>query len=403
MNKGNPIQKSATILLLALTLGLVPALGEVTTSSVPAVVEQLQEIYGVVEPTHQVGLPELVDLQRRYWPQAWVTSTFYDWRTVSKYRRREGLHLGYDIALPATSPVAVGWPGQVSHITHWYGDEFGVTVTSADGTSVTYGHLRPRVRVGERLATGDIVGEVVVDHVDVKMQDARGRYVPFGEGDKLRPGLGSGSDREAVFVTWLVARNSLESVEEQLWRFKALGDRRRLEREQLERRLPKLREAVRLMEEYQQRGLVSRRKAEQTRQELADAEKSLERVEEGSQSLFVLKAQRLSAERRLQAIEGVARRAGYRWSDVEAFVNSCVASDRSLEKAVQNYKRVEGGTQKDQLTRLEKQVAEGRVRLKTLEGLYEMGGLSLRDLEAARERQRLLELELEGRRKASRP
>ncbi len=127
--------------------------------------------------------PDLVTyltVQRLECPSATVTGRFYDWRSVSKYRRVAGLHLGYDIAMPAGSPAVAGWPGQVTRIACWYGPEYGITVLSPSGYETTYGHLAPRVKVGDVVNAGDVLGMVVNDHVDIKMRAPSGTYYDFG-------------------------------------------------------------------------------------------------------------------------------------------------------------------------------------------------------------------------------
>lgn len=127
----------------------------------------------------RADLDYLLQLQRQGDPGAYVSSGFDDWRTVSKYRRQAGLHFGYDIAMLAGSPVRAAWPGVVVDVVPWYGQEYGVRVRSPEGFEVTYGHLRPSLRVGQPVAEGEVVGTVVVDHVDVKMLGSDGLYVDF--------------------------------------------------------------------------------------------------------------------------------------------------------------------------------------------------------------------------------
>ena len=165
------------------------------TRRVPAVVRTLQSRYssalplpsfypGMVPGLIGVGeaknLDDLVSIERRLYPGACVTAGFYDYRSVSRYRGHAGLHLGYDIAMPYGNPVAIGWPGVVTAIVVWSGEEHGITVVSPDGTHVTYGHLSPKVKVGQNMRAGQIVGTIVRDHVDVKMRDASGNYKDFG-------------------------------------------------------------------------------------------------------------------------------------------------------------------------------------------------------------------------------
>lgn len=129
------------------------------------------------------GAPDLsawLLLQRSVYPAAAVSGSFYDWRTVSRYRAHAGLHLGYDIALPAGTPVLTGWPGQVTAVTLWSGVEYGITLVSPSGYAITFGHLHPRVHVGDVLNPGDAVGTVAVDHVDIKMRGPDGNFFDFG-------------------------------------------------------------------------------------------------------------------------------------------------------------------------------------------------------------------------------
>ena len=46
---------------------------------------------------------------------------------------------------------------------------------------MTYGHISPNVRVGSQVACGTVIGTIASDHVDVKMRDHTGAYVPFSE------------------------------------------------------------------------------------------------------------------------------------------------------------------------------------------------------------------------------
>jgi hypothetical protein len=121
-------------------------------------------------------------LQRLVCPSARVSGGFYEWRSVSRYRAVAGLHLGYDVAMPAGTRVVAGWPGQVTRVVRWSGPEFGVTVVSPSGYETTYGHLAPAVRAGDVVNSGDPVGTVANDHVDVKMRGPDGAYYDFGHG-----------------------------------------------------------------------------------------------------------------------------------------------------------------------------------------------------------------------------
>lgn len=151
----------------------------------------LLQIPGAAQP---VTLEHLLEVEQRCWGPAWVSSGFHDWRSVSRYRSRAGLHLGYDIAMPYGSPVAAAWPGRVVAVTPWTSNEFGVTVRAAQGWEVTYGHISPGVRPGQWVESGTIIGLIASDHVDVKMTDADGSYVAFAEGPP------KGAERTAAAV-----------------------------------------------------------------------------------------------------------------------------------------------------------------------------------------------------------
>lgn len=130
-------------------------------------------------------LQQLLDEQRKSYAPAVVTSGFHDARGVSRYRSRPGVHSGYDIAMPAGASVRAAWPGQVRAIIPWADGEWGVEVTLSDGTSATYGHVVPGVSVGQQLETGQTVGTVARDHVDVKMRDAQGILFDYAGGVAL--------------------------------------------------------------------------------------------------------------------------------------------------------------------------------------------------------------------------
>jgi hypothetical protein len=124
-------------------------------------------------------LGALLAWQRRGDSGAFVSSGFHDWRGVSKYRSRPGLHAGYDIAMLPGSAVRTPWAGTVVSIAPWYGYEVGVTLRLDSGWEATFGHITSSVHVGQQVRAGDTVGRVVVDHVDVKVRDHRGGYVDF--------------------------------------------------------------------------------------------------------------------------------------------------------------------------------------------------------------------------------
>ena len=113
-------------------------------------------------------------------PYAVITGWFSDWRDVSIYRRNAGYHYGYDIGLLRGFRVPAGWAGTVTAIIPWSDYEWGIMVTMKNGYSVTYGHLTPLVKVGTIIEPGMVVGEVAVNHVDIKVRDPQGNFVDIG-------------------------------------------------------------------------------------------------------------------------------------------------------------------------------------------------------------------------------
>lgn len=150
---------------------------------------------GGPRPAPATDLASFLAILARRAPRPEVTGRFQDWRNPSVYRLVAGLHNGYDVAYAPQTPIAAGWPGRVTSIVNWYGSEYGITVLSAGGFQTTYGHLSPVVRTGDWVHPGDIVGTVVVDHVDVKMRDLSGGFMDFGRGIR---GVGSGASASST-------------------------------------------------------------------------------------------------------------------------------------------------------------------------------------------------------------
>lgn len=379
------------------------------TAQVPAVIDALRTRFGVTDLSTSEGsvadVTGLVALQRTLCPEAVLTSGFYDWRTVSRYRRNPGLHLGYDIAMPAGTPVRAGWPGTVVSVAPWTEGEWGLTVRSASGTEVTYGHIRPSLSVGDPVRVGTIVGSISIDHVDVKMRDLAGNYVDFGgqaSGSASATSFASfaADSREARMVTWLVARNSLETSEIELEGRRRERASATLERRRLESRRAELEQAVPLMARYVEEGLVARAEAEKTRSDLAATLQALARLKkrqkEAPNRIAELENHVRAARSRLAAAEHRARQHGITWAEVTGFVNSVVARDARLRDQVLDFKRDNQETRTRRVGELRQEVREGRQNLAELETLYEMGGLPRREIEAARQRQQILEAELKS-------
>lgn len=400
-------KRCLALLISALMALAAPAAASTTTADVPVVAEALSRRYGVTgpvkaTPTTVQGLSDLLALQRTVYPYAEVTGRFHDWRGVSRYRRSAGLHLGYDIAMPAGTPVRAGWAGSVVSIAPWSDREWGITVSSSSGIETTYGHLSPGVGVGNVVEAGDVVGTVVVDHVDVKMRDASGNCVDFGGDGAVPASVGPllGDSREARMVAWLVARRSVELAEEELENWKRERAAASIQCLQLERRVAELSATVPRMARYVEEGLMARVEADKARADLAEDRKKLaclkSRQQNSTSTLAALESRVKMARTRLSGAERQAREQGMTWSHVVAFVNGTVASDSKLSQEVVVFKRSRTTGRHERLTRLRQEVENGRQTMLDMEALYEAGGLSRRDLEAARERHEAYETELKS-------
>lgn len=375
-----------------------------SSTSVPAVVNKLKKDYGVIDPSPKGdvnGLGGFVQLQQRYYPQAFISGTFYDWRTTSVYRRNAGLHLGYDIAMPYGTPFAAGWSGTVVSIAHWYGPQYGITVQMTNGWTVTYGHVSPGVSVGQVVSPGDVLGTIALDHVDIKMRDAAGNYVPFGEGATIPSspyaGLANNST-EAFLVTWLVTKNSLEESDSDLAMRKVERVRLKADAKLLKSRVPELEKTLKQMQDYAEQGLVARKEVEEARLELANTKKRAKNIgptlQANEKALALLESQRAAAAGRLASIESQARSRGLSWKHVEGMVNRIVAKSPTLTEEVQHFKKDVTQGKSTRLAQLKKKAEDGRIQLQKLEELYEMGGLPKVEIEAARAKQKALENEL---------
>jgi len=132
-------------------------------------------------------LAEYMQLIRKVDRYAVISGNFWDWRDISMYRSIAGYHFGYDIAMPRGTPVPAGWEGRVIGICSWADGEWGISVLTRGGYTITYGHLVPRVASGKTVSAGEIVGTVAVNHVDVKVRDQNGNFVDFGKTCGLLP------------------------------------------------------------------------------------------------------------------------------------------------------------------------------------------------------------------------
>lgn len=370
----------------------------------PEVVRHLTEMYAPAKlppsgsPANQKdGLAHLLAIQRQQWAPAWVSSTFYDWRTVSQYRRQAGLHLGYDIALPAGTPVAAAWPGVVVAVIPWTDTEWGVAVRSDDGSEVTYGHISPLAHPGQKVSVGQIVGAVVHDHVDVKMRDASGRYVPFGD-DKsgaaadYRPA--PTVDRNSLLTTWLVAQSSADQAEEDLFLAKNATQKWELEHRSAERTIELLDRTLEKLREGDNDHLVSRKRLEQLKAERAEAQQVLTSVEKKRKlAPNQLEENYRISRANLEAVASWAKSEGLTWQDVQQLISKTIKTDQELQHKIESQKVAGNGSTLD-IEELRERQKKGAERLEQLEALYKAGGLSRQEIEDQRLRQQLLEEEL---------
>jgi hypothetical protein len=374
---------------------------------VPAVIKKLTEKYGgpalsersatpVVTQTDPLG--HLVALQRQHWSQAWVTSTFYDYRSVSVYRRNPGLHLGYDIALPYGCAVSAGWDGVVTDIIPWTDTQYGVTITDSSGVSVTYGHVSPLVSIGQQVRAGSVIARIASDHVDVKMRDGAGQYVPFGEGSAANSMAVAAAvpvvDRKALLTAWLVAKTAADQADEELFMKENASQKLLIERRSAERKVSVLAGTLKELTLPENSALVSRKKLEELKAELANAQTTLKKVKSQSkQSTAHLKSQAQMNRANLKAFESWAKSEGLTWRDVEGLVSSTITSDSGLSKNVQKAKKETTAALGLTLSELESRRNQGRQQLAQLEELFAAGGMSLQEITDERLRQELLEEE----------
>ena len=254
------------------------------------------------------ALSALLQTQRASYAQVQVTSGFSDARGVSRYRSQAGLHLGYDLAMPYGCAVLCAWPGRVEAVIPWYGSEVGVRVRHSDGTCATYGHVQARVKAGELVEPGQILGTIASDHLDVKMRDASDQPLDFG----LETLAGQGSNLRIQWLRasleWWSARDRLTTAESDVARLCRLSKAPR----------PSL-EAIPV---YLREGILSPRQAERARQAHRLHREQKARLQEGRLQLERLRQQEQSLARACSKFYAQARQAGDSWLDAERYMRS---------------------------------------------------------------------------------
>lgn len=310
------------------------------------------------------ALDNFVQLQRQLYPQANVISGFYDWRTTSRWRSRPGLHFGYDVAMPYGSPFVSGWEGVVTAIVPWSEAEVGIVVRLSNGYTVTYGHVASHVKVGDTVAVGQVVGQIRLDHVDVKMRDSLGNFVDFGNGQfqvptgslASRSGL-PGETNERTLVKWFLAQSQLEATKSEIEELEQLALDRKQSYYESKLILQPLREEATLIKRLteadptllQKRLLDSDRQAlrnQQLQRLTSKAVEDLRELQKLEKSLIVLRNNAAAQEKEAQRCKKCATESGLAWSDVERMValislktkNSRKASLASSSKSLQDRK-----------------------------------------------------------------
>lgn len=311
------------------------------------------------------ALRHLLEACRRSYRAATVTSGFADARGVSRYRKSPGLHLGYDVAMPAGTPVRCAWPGTVVRVTPWSETEWGITVRHEDGSEATYGHLStPATSIGDRVPIDRVLGLVAIDHVDVKMRDADGRPLDFGAVSET-----SGD----VTADWLRARFAAAEASDRLH---AVRSRTATIRRSLSApRDDGQKDALRL-----EAGLISLREAErraQARARAQDEQRLAQRTAEVLEAeVTQLTAQVAATKQALARAEMRARAAGKRWSDVEQRIAAHLERDATLRAKVARARAMASAERPSPSTVRPNHASR-------LEALYREGVVSRRQLEIA--------------------
>ena len=97
-----------------------------------------------------------------------------------------------------------------------------------------------------------------------------------------------------------------------------------------------------------------------------------------------------------------AQKRGLSWQDVQDFINNLVAQDKNLSKTVKEYKKDKQDAYIQELLQVKSELSQCERTLKSQEELFEVGGLPQKELEATRQRQKVLQQrlqELKGKKK----
>ncbi|MHB2020862.1 MAG: peptidoglycan DD-metalloendopeptidase family protein [Candidatus Xenobia bacterium] len=345
-----------------------------------------------IDPTRQAGamsLDQLLAVIHRSHPEAQVTGSFYDWRTESIYRRNAGLHLGYDIAYGAGNLVPAAWPGRVVAISNWFGQEYGVTVDT-NGYRTTYGHISPVVKEGELVFTGQPLGRIVHDHVDVKMRNPQGDYVDFGAHSNmagaipvsLGPPIPAGNTREGAVMQLLIAQETFYQAQDDV---KQAADHLKLvetSESSLSKDVLRLEKQVPQMHQYFDQGLVAKVDVAAAETKLKSSRASLshyrQQLGEARTRLSSARQELAAAHNQLDLVRQTNRRMGVGDADALAFVKDYVGRHPHVMQTVDKQGFV--------ATHVSGDAVKEKQRLDLLERLFEDGAVSRREVDDERAR-----------------
>lgn len=352
--------------------------------------------------TALAGTPALLQflaLQRPRASYMEITGRFFDWRTVSKYRSHAGLHLGYDVAMPAGTAVVAGWSGQVTRILNWYGPEYGITVLSPNGYEVTYGHLRPGVEVGRLVQPGDVVGYILPGpgHVDMKMRAPDGQYYDFGGdtpsvayGPGMLPTLPPPMTKAQALRQYLTAlyTKQLTLEESEL----ALASGRKVEQmladekaavEQARANLPQL-------EKFYKEGLVARVELEAARKRVAESKTRLadlrRRLALGQGDADQARTRLAQTENQLSTTHALLVGMGMSDADIQQSIKKLMAHGTPEGAQLKRMEQAGHARRAQAIARHRKDVAQARQDYERMQHLFQQGAVSRDERDRARQK-----------------
>jgi len=128
-----------------------------------------------------------------YWPLRGVKPMLPDAPGCFGAHRKHDRHVGVDLYCNDGTPVVAMLPGQVTEVvaftgpnavdpSPWWEDTKAAIVQSEDGTRIVYGEITPRVRVGQMIDQGQLIG-----HVKTVLTKDKGRPMSMLHLEQLTP------------------------------------------------------------------------------------------------------------------------------------------------------------------------------------------------------------------------